>query len=380
MKQVQKTQSIVDQLRASYGPAANIDDLAVFKITALNSLPLRKSSGLYKGAVATVEFMAQMAASANAESVPINAIHGDQNVNGVVGRLFAAQVSGAELDGLVAIDGKTHPDIVTKMDNGTIDQVSVGVLPSALQCSSCGWDFLGSEATFDNVWTATCGNDHVIGTDGVHANLTGLDLFYELSLVPMGAARGARIVDPATHSEPLRMAAAAMGGTAFAVELSATPKDTNVDPKEFIAAISAGATENAALTASVAAKDVELTAVAAELVAAKATIVTLEAAAAEAAKGELATVQAELVAAQALVAGAVEHLTGEAKKILTACGVTDHSTIPTDVAALTALIDEKRGQFAAAIPAGGRAASSVGDITTASTPRPTGAFSAPARI
>lgn len=380
MKQVKKTQYIVDQLRASYGASANLDDLAVFKTVVLNSLPLRKSSGLYKGAVNTVEMMAQMAASVNAESVPINAIHGDQNVNGIVGRLFAAQVEGAELTGLIAIDGATNPDIVTKLDNGTIDQVSVGILPSCLQCSSCGWDFMSADATLDNVWNATCANDHVMGADGVHLNVNGLDLFYELSLVPMGAARGARIVDPATLSEPLRLAASAKGGAAFAVELSATPKDTNVDPKEFMAAVTAAANENAALTASVATKDVALTAATTELTEAKAKIVELEAAAVEAAKGDLPVVKTELEAAKAMVATAVEHLTGEAKKILTACGVTDHSTIPADVAGITALISEKRAQFAAAIPAGGRSAAAVGDIKDpTSTPRPTGAFSAPAR-
>lgn len=381
MKQVQKTPAIIAQLRASYGPSASIDDLAVFKTVLLNSLPLRKSSGLYKGAISTVEMLAQMAAAVNAESIPINAIHGETNVNDVVGRLFAADVEGAQLVGLMAVDGKSHPDLVIKLDNGTIDQVSVGVLPSSVQCSSCGFDFLGPDATLDNVWSATCANDHVMGTDGIHANLNGLDLFYELSLVPMGAAQGARIVDPSSYSEPLRLAASAKGakgGTALAVELSATPKEPTVDITAFTTAITASATENANLTASVTAKAAEIVALTASLATATATITTLEAAAVTAAAGDLATTKADLVAAQALVASATEHLTGEAKKILTACGVTDHSVIPTDIPGITALIDAKRAQFAAAIPINGAAASSTA-LEAKSAPRPTGAFSVPSR-
>ena len=129
MKQVQKTAGIVQQLQAAYGASANIADLAVFRVSMMNTLPLRKSSGLYKGATNTVELMGQMAAAANSESVPVNKQHGQQDVNDIVGRLFSADVGNAELFGLVAIDGKNHPDIVSKMDNGTIDQVSVGLLP-----------------------------------------------------------------------------------------------------------------------------------------------------------------------------------------------------------------------------------------------------------
>ena len=241
---------------------------------------------------------------------------------------------------------------------------------------------MGPDATLDNIWTATCSNGHVMGDGASHINLSSLGMFYELSLVPMGAVNGARVVDPATYSEPVRMAASAKGPTAFAVELSATPKEQPVDLTAFTAAISAAAVEKAALEAAVAAKAVLLAAAVADLAAVKVTLAAAEARIVELSAGELATVKAELAAAKAASEAAVEHLTGEAKKILTACGVTDHRVIPADVAGIAALIAEKRAQFAASIPVGGAAAAAAAAALSASqapAPRPTGAFSAPAR-
>lgn len=379
MKQVTKTPAIVAQLKAAYGPSASVNDLAVFRTSMMNTLPLRKSSGLYKGATNSVELMGQMAAAVNGESIPVNTIHGAGDVTDIVGRLFAASVENAELMGLVAIDGVNHPDIVSKMDNGTIDQVSVGLIPSSMQCSSCSFDFCGPDATFDQICTATCGNDHVMGSDAAHLNVVGLGMFYELSLVPMGAVNGARVVDPASYSEPLRLAASAQGKTAFAVEFSATPKEpAPLDTKEFTAAITASAVEVGTLTAAMVVKDTALTAANLEITGFKAKIVELEAAAVEFGKSELATVKADAEEARALVASVVVHVTAEAKKILTACGIKDHSTIPTEIPAILSLIDEKRAAFAAAIPVGGASNASASDVKDVLTlPRPTSAFSAP---
>lgn len=373
MKQIPKTPEVLDKLRASYGPDADLSNLAVFETKAMNTQPLRKTSGLFKGARLGLSLISESAASINKESVPVNQMHGDEALP--VGRAFSAAVHGDVLHTLFAVDGAAHPALVSSLNNGTIDQVSVGQMNKSIKCNMCGFDFMGPEATFSNVWDATCNDDHKMGEGGAYALIDGLSSFFELSLVGKGAVNGATIVGPTdaklAGNEPLRLAASTtkLGGALMLT--CSTQEDTPTVDKELLARLEAAGGEKATLTAQLSAATAERDAATTKLTASTETIVTLTAKVAE-----LEPEAAKATENAALAAKAVEALTTEAKTILTACGKS-HEGLATDVNGLLATIAEHRAQFAAAIPVDGKTNNKPADLKTALTaPSSTSAFRA----
>jgi hypothetical protein len=355
MKQIQKTPEVMDKLRSAYGPDADLSNLAVFETVAMNTQPLRKTSGLFKNARLGLSLLSESAASANKESIPVNQMHGDEALP--VGRFFNAQVvnadgGGDEMRGWMAIDASISPATVQGLNSGTIDQVSVGQMNKSISCNMCGFDFMGPDSSMMNVWDATCNDGHVMGTDGAYALIDGLQSFFELSLVGKGAVNGAKIVGPTdaklTNNEPLRLAASTSKVGALRLTCS-TSEELQPVSAELFARLEAQAGETATLSTQLAAVTVErdglttsLAAVTAERDTHAARIVELEPLAARAEEGDAA------------LAAAVEHLTGELKTVLTACGK-PHENLPTDVAALTASIKEHRAAFAGVVPVDGKA-------------------------
>lgn len=348
MKQVQKTEQILNQLRASFGPDAELTSLAVYETRALNSLPLRKSGGIFKGARNSLRLLQQMADWVNGESVPLHLSHDTSGLP--YGRAFHGALVDNELRLLFAIDAGSHADVVAKLESGVLDQVSVGFNMKSLGCSKCGFNFIGASA--ENFYNLTCDEGHTIGQDGVHVWVDDLEYFFELSLVGMGAAEGATIVgrsDARLANNPSaqqRLAASADAGP-FGVRLSPHIEEVSTMTPDQLARFEANITAAATATA-------QLTAVTTERDAAAARIVELDAALAAAlAAAPEADVAAELAAAQADVATAVAVLQAEATAVLTALGEEAPAELSADVPALTALIAEKRAAFAAVIPVGG---------------------------
>lgn len=366
MKQVEKTGEVLNALRASYGADANLDALTVFEVIASNSLPLRKSKGIYAGAVNTAALHADLAAWMGRESVPVQVQHNTETQP--FGRAFHGKVTngGSELRALIALDNTVHPDVVAKCNSGTLDQVSIGILPKSVTCSKCGWDYLSAAATHDNFYSATCGNGHSVGEDDTHVFVNSADLFFELSLVGCGAVKGARIVGASDsvfqRSEPLRMAASAASATngiQLGVEIVPTPvpipKDTSVNP-EMLAAYTASITDAATLKAQAAPLQAALDAATVQLTAVSAELATLQAGAANVVALTAAVDASNLALAEAVVA-----LKAEANGMLIALGEKDPTT-PDTVAELVAMIGEKRALFAAAIPINGASAAAIADV------------------
>ena len=351
MKQVQKTEQILNQLRASFGPDADVTSLAVYEARALNSLPLRKSGGIFKGARNSLRLLQQMADWVNGESVPLHLSHDTSGLP--YGRAFHGALVDNELRLLFAVDSMGHPEVISKLESGVLDQVSVGFNMKSLGCSKCGFNFIGASA--ENFYNLTCDEGHTIGQEGVHVWVDDLEYFFELSLVGMGAAEGATIVgrsDARLANNPSaqqRLAASADAGP-FGVRLSPhieeAPTMTPDQLARFEANITAAATATAQLTAVTAERDIAAEA----LVAANARVAELEAASEQA-----PTDVAELVAAQADAALAVETMRGELTACLTALGETIPAELPNDVTVLVAQVAEKRAAFAAIIPVGGAA-------------------------
>src|SRR6476660_7440792 len=137
MKQVEKTPDVEAKLKNAIGEGVDTSTLAVFEAISLNSFPIRKKHPLYNGSIAPTPFLQEMAAALNAESLPIYLMH-DSGAPTPFGRAFYAEVVDnmgvSELRTLFWVDKSAHPDIVEKVDNGTVDQVSVSVLPKSLVC------------------------------------------------------------------------------------------------------------------------------------------------------------------------------------------------------------------------------------------------------
>lgn len=382
MKQISKTAEILAKLRASYGADANVDDLAVYEVILANTLPLRKTGGLFKGARLSSSLLLEIVSAVNAESVPVQFQHNTSTAP--YGRLFSAANYGEEARGLLAVDAKAHPDVVQKLDSGTIDQVSVGMVNKQLLCSQCGFDY-ANPLSSENRWALECDKEHKIGENGTHVQVSGLDSLFEVSFVGQGAVRGARVIGPSESAfkDNQRLAASsAATGDALAIHLLASTAEENpMDPAAFTTQLST-VTERA-VTAETQLASVTTARDAA--VASLSTVTTERDAAITArdtATAELATATETVVALTAANEAAVTALTSEVTAVLTACGKnTDEIAAEIkdkDATALLTIIQANRAKFAAIIPAGG--ASNASDLQASSAPvRNNAAFRSPTR-
>jgi hypothetical protein len=353
MKQVQKTPEIVAKLQAALGKDVDTSNHAVFEAIGLNDLPIRKKHPIFKGAIHDEIFLREMAASLAGESVPVYLMH-DSGAPTPFGRAFHGEVINnmgvSELRTLFFVDKATHPDIVQKLDNGTVDQVSVSILAKQALCSECGFDFLGPDSDlFANVLTGTDPEGHVMGENGVHVKPKGLDTFYELSLVGKGGARGARILNrdeqklgSTTHK---RLAASGIDPSIATLVASAEP--VKMDLNELVNQLS---DTKAKLTLA----ETKSTETKTQLDASQAKVAELEGKLAEAEKKEGFVKQEQLDAAL----GALRDVT---KKVLVASGKVDAETKEFDVAKCVATIDETSTALAAKLAAGSRAAGATAD-------------------
>jgi hypothetical protein len=352
MKQVAVTEQIQGQLRAAYGADANLDALVVYEAIALTSLPLRKAGGIFKGARNTVSLMGELASWIGRESVQLQLSHDTSTVP--YGRVFYGEVISDELRVLFAVD-KSHPDIIAKLDSGTLDQVSVGFLPKSLKCSACAFDYMAPNA-LPQLYMLECDDGHRIGEDGNFAWVDGLQYFFEMSLVGMGAVNGARIVgrsDARIANDPQFQQRLAASVSDFAgVRLSPTLKDFPEMNEAQMATFQAAVAGEATAKTELAAANAALAAANTILEAAQARVVELEAD---------SGLDVEALQAEATEAKAV--LQDELKAVLTALGKDVPADLPTELATLKAQLSEHRAAFAAVIPVGGAA-----NQTSSSTP------------
>ncbi|MES0134502.1 ABC transporter C-terminal domain-containing protein [Mesorhizobium sp. M0016] len=353
MKQVVKTPDILARLRAAVGNDIAVDNLAVFEAIALNTLPLRKKHPLYNKSVVDRGMLMEMAASLSQESVPLQVMHDSEVLP--KGRVFHGQVvdtgANSELRVLFFVD-ETETDTIKKIDAGTVDQVSVSVLSKKIINSVSGFDYLGADSTFDNVWTGTDPDGNTLGENGCYGKLVGLDVWFETSLVGKGGAQNARIVprDQAHFgSSYQKLAASGLDPNIFI--LAASTRNDQMDLTTLVASLNEKSVELAlkvsafsALEASVAGKDTEIAALKLQL--------------ADAAKpevaAELATVKTDLEAKNAELAVAMTALKGIATKVTTAAGKLN-ITVPETVPEIEALLTETTTNMAALLVAGGKA-------------------------
>lgn len=236
-KQLDVTPDMLAQIQFIAGSNLQADDVVVFEATAVNTYPLSKSGSIFDQGVLTRTTLVEMAERLNnkTDSVPLHTLHlqGDELP---IGRVFHGYVQDladgqSELRAQFFI-AKSEAAMIEKINLGILDEVSIGLKSKQLLCSKCGFDYFGATSTMDNLWDRVCQNDHVLGENGAHVILSGVDSWLELSLVSRGAARKAKIHGRVQKvmSQDVQDRIAASGFSPDAVTLFASPQPTKEEP------------------------------------------------------------------------------------------------------------------------------------------------------
>lgn len=351
MKQKQHTPFITALLKKTLGEEADTGHLAVFEVVATSSRPLKKK-GIYDGAVITALTLAQMAQWVSNDAIPLMQ---DHNMEGnPKGKFFYGEMrqdSGVpELRGLFYVD-PTETELIAKANTGTLDEVSVGFLPSSIKCSSCNFDYMAAlkAGNYEPMMNRTCDKGHVLGKAGVHAKVDGLEDFMELSTVSRGAAPNSKIIGNDNAKLGLdvqKLAASGFDVNDLYITASATPQgDNDVDISELVAKLSTATAEKmvaeGALTAANDTAALNLT----RATTAETRVTELEA--------ELVTAKAEVAPTEDAVAlaAATDYLTKQYVAVMAIAGKTDLA-VPEKVSDILAGIEAHRANLSA-LPIGG---------------------------
>lgn len=365
MKSLDITPQIESRIKAVAGEDVDVSNLAVFEAVLCNTAPLHKQGSLFHEGRISYSMLHAMAESVvPSGGVPLQTVHDMNQLP--VGKIFHAEVRSRE-DGEAELRGqffvpRSETDLLTKLNTGVVDEVSIGAVAQHIQCSVCDWDFRGDDASLFNFFEQVCGNDHQIGKDGAHVRLVGLDRWLETSLVPRGAAQNAKIASRAKarlSTDDLERIAAT-GTHPEAVILVASTKEgpTKMDLDALFARLDERANETAqtkveleTAQARIAELEASLTALTEERDGLKALL-----------DGDTSVEEAEAKVAQLTeeLEAVKTFLKDEAKKALVAAGTPDKE-VPDSIAEIRTLISETRLHLHSILPEGGVARPSVAD-------------------
>ena len=195
MKRIELTERIKSFITASVGDTIDYEKIAAFEATAVTSLPLNKRGSVFDRGQITAETFIEAANLINTGTfVPLHTLH-EQGYEIPVGRLFYGEHVKSnqgtdELRVLFFVDG-TSPDLISRLDTGVIEEVSVGMQFKPLLCSTCNIDLMEDN---ESIWSQTCKNGHVMGMGSNHVKPDGVANFREMSLVSKGASNGAKVL------------------------------------------------------------------------------------------------------------------------------------------------------------------------------------------
>jgi len=290
MKRIELTERIKSFITASVGDTIDYEKIAAFEATAVTSLPLNKRGSVFDRGQITAETFIEAANLINTGTfVPLHTLH-EQGYEIPVGRLFYGEHVKSnqgtdELRVLFFVDG-TSPDLISRLDTGVIEEVSVGMQFKRLLCSTCNIDLMEDN---ESIWSQTCKNGHVMGMGSNHVKPDGVANFREMSLVSKGASNGAKVLGA---QKRLLASAYYKDGSALAASLK--------DPEFMLFGSPTKLAEEdpmliAELQAKLAKAEGDLTLTATAKAEAEGKVATLEAAKTEA-EGKVAVLEAKLAA------------------------------------------------------------------------------------
>lgn len=228
---------MLDQIQRVTETSVSASDIVVYEAAALSTRPISQRGSIYNGARPSREMLLDMArgVSSGEHSVPLHTLH-QQGWEIPVGRVFAAEVVD-EADGSSTLLAQfylptSEDDLVSKIDLAVLDEVSVGVLSKEARCSKCGFDFFASDS-IQHLWDRTCPEGHVLGEDGVHLKLHGLNSWMEMSLVSRGASSKPKIRARTRNPETYERLAASGSPVDAVMLFTQNPTETNepMDPE-----------------------------------------------------------------------------------------------------------------------------------------------------
>lgn len=358
MKQLNMTPALAALIKERVGEDVDPTNFAVFEAISLNTSPLPGKRGtLFENATVSPITLKAMVEHINAGNhLPLIADH--ELFGAPKGRVFHAGLDfgekGVELRTLFYLD-PTETEMITKLNAGSMDEVSVAFVSEKFLCSECGWDYF-TAGSMEPIYNRTCGNGHKIGEDGAHGEMIGLRQFVELSLVARGAADNPKIVGKsqaklAPETAQL-LAAAGYEPDELVIKASINAKEDDMADAAVIAQLTSLSTSNGELTARLSVADAAVVNLTAERDSARTELASVQA--------ELATARTELTGLQngdvAQLAEARTVLQTQLNALRVASGeaVLEGDALPTDIAALKVAIDDKTAGLTALIPTGGR--------------------------
>lgn len=354
-KKLELTNRIRELIAKATDNAVDPESVSVYEAITINTKPVTKNN-VFSGAVHTGGTLREMALACASTHVPLHTMHA-QDVELPVGKVFYGEViptgdGHEELRSMFFLPN-TEKVLIDKLEGGAIEEVSIAARYKHLNCSDCGWDYMGEDATIINLYDRVCANEHQIGKNGVHLKLNGLDKWMETSLVPIGAANGAKIVSrtKALLGQEQYNALAASGRSPELTTLYASqplPENDDMDLTQLMESVKT-------LTASETTAKIALTAANEQIATLKLTaekVAPLEAQVAELTSKLTAAQAVDGVKAQAELAAAMSFVRKEADRLCIAAGeaaLADTATL----ADLQASIEKNRLKLADTFPVNG---------------------------
>lgn len=355
------TPALSAMIKQAVGEDVDTATLAVFESISLNTRPLPGKRGtIFESAEISANTLKLMVDHINAGNhLPLISDH--EFSGAPKGRVFHAGLDygdeGLELRTLFYLDESETP-LISKLNAGSLDEVSVSFLAERLTCSDCGWDYFEG-GRMENIRERTCGNGHKVGENGTHGKMYGLRQFLELSLVASGAADKPKIVGKsqaklAPETKELLQASGYDTPDELVLRASVNKDDEDMADSALLTQLSELSTAKGELTVKLSAAETERDAATTQV-----TALTTER---DELQAKLTSVEAELETAKTANAdateltAAVDTLRAQLNALRVAGGEDklEGDAFPATVADLTKEIDERTSKLTALIPTGGK--------------------------
>lgn len=369
MKELVKTPFIEAALRAAVGPDVDLATLHVYEVRATSTVALRGKSGtIFERAKISPNTISQLARQVNEDPLPLMMDHDTRGTP--YGKFFYGESipmdnGETELRGLLYVD-EAEPDIITKLNSASIDEVSIQFQPEKMLCSECGFDYMAAAAADDYMpfVNLACDEGHKIGENGVHVNLVGVTETIELSLVSRGAAKNSKIINPSNAKlgeQAQRLAASGVELHNFYCTASASDEGVDeVDFEKFMVQLNAANTKTTEAEVARVAAEAQVATLNADVASRDETIAALTTE-----RDELAAQAEEIKTAEKTNATltALHDYVGKQYVALKTLDGDASAAILEDTAEMVSYIEENQVRLSALIPAGGVTLSAEGNPT-----------------
>jgi hypothetical protein len=199
-KRVTLTEKMRQEVMARCGTDVDLNKIVFYQARGISTEPIHQGT-LYDKGILERQALVDMLNLVNdpLNTVTLQTMHNQEVLP--TGRVFYAELVDEQNTGHSALYtlfgvSTNHPEIISDVDNGIIDEVSYSFMPKKILCNKCNKDFLDNDVDLFDFITGTCPEcGAVMGKDDAHVIVPGVESVRELSLVTRGAAKHAKILD-----------------------------------------------------------------------------------------------------------------------------------------------------------------------------------------